>query len=76
MCATVGILEMDPLVQVHRFKVVHNIYLDNFQTSTNVQLEVCVMRMQSVWTHKAVMSVRATLATLDMGTHVWILMSV
>ena len=48
VCATVGILEMDPLVQVHRVKVVHNIYLDNFQTSTSVQLEVCVMRMQSV----------------------------
>ena len=58
------------------FKFVHNFYLENFQTLTNVQLEVCVMRMRSVWTHMAVMCVPATLATLEMGTHVWTLMSV
>ena len=76
VCATVAIQEMDPLVQVHRFKVVHNFYLEYFQTSTNVLLKVYVMRMQSVWTHKAALNVPATLATLEMGTHVWMLMSV
>ena len=33
------------------------------------------MRMQSVWTHKAAIRVPATLATLEMVTHVWTLMS-
>ena len=33
------------------------------------------MRMQSVWTHKAAICVPATLATLEMVTHVWTLMS-
>ena len=42
----------------------------------SVLLGVFAMRMQSVWTHQAAMSVPASLATLVMDIHVRTLMSV
>ena len=53
--------------------IVHSLWA---QMLMSVLLEESVMRMQSVWTQQAVMSVPAPLATLVMDTHVLTLTSV